>query len=255
MGFTRNMDTITKAAAFIQQVYTDGGNILVLTGAGISTESGIPDFRSPGTGLWERMNPMEVLSLPVLEAHPQQFYKTGFRLLMEMRSAEPNQAHLILAKMEEEGYIQGIITQNIDNLHHKAGSKQVWEVHGNTRDANCIRCGRVFPIEELESCLAEGTIPPRCKKCGGIIRPSVVLFGDPMPRVYQEAMTAVKKAELLIIVGSSLSVYPVAYLPELAKQCIIINLTPTEFDVRAKLVIHEKASTALLGIYEMIKNS
>jgi NAD-dependent deacetylase len=245
--------TLTEAAALIRKVHIDGGTVLVLTGAGISTESGIPDFRSPGTGLWETMDPMEVLSLKVLEERPQQFYAEGFRLLMGMRNAEPNDAHLVLAKMEQDGYIQGIITQNIDNLHHKAGSKQVWEVHGNTRDAQCTSCGQVVSVSELEASLNRGEMPPRCKSCGGKLRPAVVLFGDPMPEAYSEALRAIKKADLLVIVGSSLSVYPVAYLPEFAKQSIIINLSPTGFDYRSKLVIREKASSALAGIYTALK--
>lgn len=238
-----------EVVGLIHGIRRDGGRVLVLTGAGVSTESGIPDFRSHGTGLWETRDPTEVLSLRVLEERPQRFYAEGFRLLMDMRSAEPNGAHRVLARMEAEGYIQGIITQNIDNLHHRAGSRRVWEVHGNTRDAVCVACGRVGPVEEIEEAVARGEIPPRCRVCGGRIRPAVVLFGDPMPHAFTEALQAVKGADLLVVVGSSLSVYPMAYLPEEAKQYIIINLSPTALDYRARLVIREKASAALEGIY------
>lgn len=246
-------DAYQKVAALLQSIKNKKGSALALTGAGISTESGIPDFRSPGSGLWEQMDPMETLSVQVLKGRPKEFYARGFRLLTSMRDASPNLAHQILAGLEEAGYIQGVITQNIDNLHHQAGSRQVWEVHGNTREAYCLSCRWRGPLSELEQQVAQGAIPPRCPLCGGIARPAVVLFGDPMPEAFNEALEAVKKADLLLVVGSSLSVYPVAYLPELVRQLVIINLTPTPQDYRAEVVLHEKASRALAEIYDRLE--
>ncbi|MCX7656042.1 MAG: NAD-dependent deacylase [Treponemataceae bacterium] len=245
-------DVYQRVVTLLKSIKNNNGSALVLTGAGISTESGIPDFRSPGSGLWEQMDPMETLSVQVLMGRPQEFYVKGFRLLTSMKDALPNSAHQILARLEEAGYIQGVITQNIDNLHHRAGSTRIWEVHGNTRDAYCLSCRWRGPLSTLEQQVLVGSIPPHCPLCGKIARPAVVLFGDPMPAAFNEALEMVKKADFLLVVGSSLSVYPVAYLPELVKQLVIINLTPTPQDYRAAVVIHEKASRALGEIYKRL---
>ncbi|HOK00052.1 MAG: NAD-dependent deacylase [Treponemataceae bacterium] len=246
-------DAYQKVAALLQSIKNKKGASLALTGAGISTESGIPDFRSHGSGLWEQMDPIETLSAQVLMGRPKEFYAKGFCLLTSMKDALPNLAHQILARLEEAGYIQGVITQNIDNFHHQAGSRRVWEVHGNTREAYCLSCRWRGALSELEQQVAQGSIPPRCPLCGGIARPAVVLFGDPMPEAFNEALDAVKKADLLLVVGSSLSVYPVAYLPELVRHLVIINLTPTPQDYRAEVVLHEKASQALEKIYDRLE--
>lgn len=150
---------------------------MVLTGAGISTESGIPDFRSPGTGLWENIDPMEALSTSVLYNNTEKFYKEGFNMLLNMTDAEPNRAHYALAEMERLGYIKGVITQNIDNLHYKAGSKYILEVHGNTREGSCIKCGTIVDLNILINKVNNKEIPPKCDKCGGILRPDVVFLG------------------------------------------------------------------------------
>ncbi|HHW58250.1 MAG TPA: NAD-dependent protein deacylase [Clostridia bacterium] len=228
--------------------------VMVLTGAGISTESGIPDFRSPGKGLWENMDPMEALSTRVLFNYPEKFYSVGFKILSSMRNAEPNEAHYILSEMEKEGIIFGVITQNIDNLHQKAGSKNVYEVHGNTRVGSCINCGRKVSFEVLEEKVNKKQIPPRCDKCGGLLRPDVVLFGDPMPYVFDLAVKEVRTSDLLIVIGSSLVVSPVNFLPDLVDHLIIINATETPYDYKADVVMRERASYALRGIWEIIKS-
>lgn len=155
-----------EAARLIRQ----SKKTMVLTGAGISTESGIPDFRSPGTGLWENLDPMEVLSTRVLYNSPEEFYKVGFKILSSMRNAKPNEAHYILSEMEKDGIISGVITQNIDNLHQKAGSKNVFEVHGNTREGSCLRCGKKVSFEILEEKVNKKQIPPCCDDCNGVLR-------------------------------------------------------------------------------------
>jgi len=222
---------------------------IVLTGAGISTESGIPDFRSPETGLWENMDPMEALSAKVLFNEPKKFYKNGFKILTSMINVEPNNAHYILAKMESMGIISSIITQNIDNLHKKAGSKKVFEVHGNIRTATCVNCGKKISFDKMDEKVNEGQIPPRCDFCKGIIRPDVVMFGDPMPYEFEIAIEELRTCDLLLIVGSSLLVSPVNYMPDLVDRIIIINKTPTPFDEKAEVIIRDKASVALEKIF------
>lgn len=225
---------------------------VVLTGAGISTESGIPDFRSPGTGLWEKVDPMEALSADVLYKNPKKFYTTGFKILTGMRNARPNKAHEILAKMEAEGLIKAVITQNIDNLHYEAGSKNIMEVHGHIRTGHCIRCKNIYEFDAIEKKVDGGEIPPVCS-CGGMIRPDVVLFGDSLPHCFDEAWKMSEKCQLMIVIGSSLQVAPVNYLPTLAKRLVLVNIGETMFDRKADIVYREKASDALDSIYNKIR--
>ena len=236
-----------KASALIR----NSKSTVVLTGAGISTESGIPDFRSPDTGLWSNMDPMEALSTRVLFDNPEKFYEVGFKMLISMKDAKPNRAHEILAKLEEEGKVKLIITQNIDNLHYRAGSKNVYEVHGNTRTFTCMKCEKVYNISDIEKKVEEGDVPPRCI-CGGITRPDVVMFGDMLPDCFQDGVREVKLADLLIVIGSSLTVYPVSQLAAMGKKLIIINFTETPYDNRSDVVIRENISDTLEKIYEFL---
>ncbi|MBU5439065.1 NAD-dependent protein deacylase [Tissierella sp. MSJ-40] len=246
-----NKSLIEKAARMIK----DSAKVMVLTGAGISTESGIPDFRSPNTGLWENIDPMEALSTAVLYNDPNKFYKEGFQMLLSMTNAEPNKGHLVLAEMERLGYIKGIITQNIDNLHHKAGSKYILEVHGNTREGSCLDCGEIVGLNVLEGKINKGEIPPKCEKCGGLLRPNVVFFGDMLPEDFNIAWEEIDDCDLLIVIGSSLSVSPVNYLPQKAKKLIIINVGPTMMDNHGDIVIREKSGMVLEEIFkELTKN-
>lgn len=223
-------------------------NTLVLTGAGISTESGIPDFRSPNSGLWEKIDPMEALSTDVLYNNPYKFYQEGYKLLLGMEGVDPNKAHIALARMEEKGLISGIITQNIDNLHQKAGSQKVLEVHGHIRTGSCVKCNSNYELRILTEQIEMGKVPPVCNQCQGILRPDVVMFGDQLPEDFSISWNLVQECDLLVVVGSSLSVAPVSYLPQLAPQVILINLGKTTYDSYADLVIHEKAGSALTEI-------
>lgn len=247
---TSEFNLFDRAAKLIEH----SKKAVVLTGAGISTESGIPDFRSPGTGLWEKIDPMEALSTEVLYNKPEKFYQVGFKILMSMKDAKPNEAHYILAEMEEKGIISGIITQNIDNLHHKAGSKKIYEVHGQIRSGSCINCGKKVDMSVLEEKVNQKQIPPRCDTCNGILRPDVVMFGDPMPHDFEMAWREVESSDLLLVIGSSLTVSPVNYLPGLAKHLLIINKSETPFDVRADVVIRDSAGLALRNIWNIIKS-
>lgn len=222
----------------------------VLTGAGVSTDSGIPDFRSADTGIWTKIDPMEALSTNVLNNKPEKFYEIGFELLKSMRNKKPNRIHEILATLESKGLIDGIITQNIDNLHTVAGSKNVFEVHGETRTCYCEKCKEVYDFEYLETEVEAKNIPPKCKKCGCVVRPSVIMFGDMLPDSFTEAQNLVSKADLLIVIGTSLTVSPVNYMAAMAKKLIIINKTPTPFDYRTEVLINEDGITALEKIME-----
>jgi len=207
---------------------------VALTGAGISVPSGIPDFRSPGTGLWEKVDPMEVAHIDVFRRDPQRFwnfYRPRFGMLSDKR---PNGAHAALAELEARGLLDAVVTQNIDRLHHKAGSRRVIEVHGTIETSSCLDCGASYTLE-----LVEGLFDPdgvaRCSGCGGAVKPDVVLFGELLPeRAMDEAAALAARAELLLCVGSSLEVYPVAGLPSLTRssggRVAIVTKGPTPYD-------------------------
>ncbi len=238
---------IEQAAALIKQ----SSGFYCLTGAGLSTESGIPDFRTPGTGMWEKIDPIKTASVEVLQNNPRLFYESAFNRFAHITLAEPHGGHYALAKMEEMGYLKGLVTQNIDGLHVKAGSRRIWEVHGNLRSGYCLGCKKRYSFEELVQQVELKRIPPLCRNCFDVLRPDVVLFGDPMPSLFYEAEDTLRRdCDLMLAAGSSLVVYPVAYLPALADKLIIINLLPTEYDSTAGVVIREKCSKALHDIAE-----
>ncbi len=215
---------------------------VALTGAGISTPSGIPDFRSQNSGLWHRHDPMEVASLTAFRHHPEQFYAWARPLLQHILQAQPNPAHRALVSLERAGHLQGVITQNIDGLHQKAGAQQVVEVHGSLSTATCTHCYRTYPAAEfLPPLLAEGTVP-RCPACGGVLKPDIILFGEALPwQAWEAAERLVAECDLLLVAGSSLAVMPVARLPvEAARRgaaVIVVNQTPTYMDERADVVL------------------
>ena len=247
---------INKAKAIAEAILNTIENrkkVVVLTGAGISTESGIPDFRSPN-GIWSKFD-SATFSSDVLYEDPERFYKSSLKLLeflYSIKNAKPNKAHLILAKMESLGYISSIITQNIDGLHSKAGSKKVYEVHGNLEEGYCINCGSKVTFNILIEKILSNELPPRCTRCGGVLRPNIILFGDLLPDSFLGATVEVRNSGLLIIIGSSLEVSPANSLPYESKKFIIINESRTYFDSMAYLYWHEKASLALEDIYKDI---
>jgi len=245
---------VTEAKAIAESIYKSD-KVCVLTGAGMSTESGIPDFRSPGTGLWSRFDPM-LLTADALENDPQDFYRKGLQVLDEIgmvRGARPNRGHIMLAQLENDGYIDCIITQNVDGLHKKAGSRKVYEVHGNLQSAHCLSCGREYSFNDITQKVTGGQIPPLCNGCGGSIRPDVVLFGDMLPADYDKAVREVRTGDLLLVIGSSLEVSPVNMLPGISRKYIVINRERTSFDRGADIVWHESAVKALDSIYRAIE--
>jgi NAD-dependent deacetylase len=215
---------------------------VVLTGAGISTPSGIPDFRSPGSGVWSRINPMEVASLSAFRYNPENFFNWLHPLAKQILEAIPNPAHYALALLEKAGYLHTIVTQNIDGLHQRAGSKQVLEVHGTLDTLTCIGCYQKHPSKEFISKYIDHGSPPRCPDCGQIMKPDVILYEEQLPRqVWLQAERACRKANLVLVAGSSLEVVPAASLPQRALEnnarLIIVNRTRTYLDSRAAVVI------------------
>ncbi len=217
---------------------------VVLTGAGVSTPSGIPDFRSNEGGLWERYDPFEVASLSAFRYKPQQFYDWLRPLANTIYAAKPNPAHIGLARLEKSGRIHTIITQNIDRLHQRAGSQNVLEVHGSMETMTCGGCFQQVSAEQYsQAFIQDGTIPV-CPRCTNVLKPDVVLFGEQLPHApWLQAVEASRGCDLMIVAGSSLEVLPVASLPmravESGAHLIIINNTATYLDVRADVVFNE----------------
>ncbi len=230
---------------------------VVLTGAGISTPSGIPDFRSEGTGLWSHAEPLEVASLNTFRTHPEKFYAWFRPLATQIFEAKPNEAHLALAQLEEEGHIRTILTQNIDMLHQKAGSKTVIEMHGTVATLSCSQCFQqveAFPF--LRPFVEKGELP-RCPSCGAVLKPNVILFGEQLPQdAWFAAQRACRACDLMLVAGSSLEVLPVAGLPMQAldhgAHLLIINNTPTYLDVRADAVMQGNVADILPAIAEQV---
>ncbi len=230
---------------------------VVLTGAGISTPSGIPDFRSEGSGLWSRDEPLEVASLTTFRTNPAQFFRWFHPLASQIFNARPNPAHLAIAELEQKSRIQAVITQNIDMLHHLAGSRRVIEMHGTLRTLSCTQCYRQQRYEDyLPAFVNNGTIP-HCPHCGATLKPDVILFGEQLPqKAWLEAQAEARACDLMIVIGSSLEVLPVASLPMQAidhgAHLIIINNSDTYLNVRADVVLREDAAAVLPAISERI---
>ena len=224
--------------------------IVVLSGAGISTPSGIPDFRSEGTGLWSSDEPMEVASLNTFRTHPERFFNWFRPLASQIFHALPNPAHMALVDLENANRKVSIITQNIDGLHQKAGSQHIIEMHGNLNSLSCTHCFEKFKADDfLKPFIEHGTIP-LCTNCNGILKPDVILFGEQLPQAaWSEAQRAARQCDLMIVAGTSLEVLPVAGLPVQAvdrgTHLIVINNTPTYIDVRADVVIMDDVATTL----------
>jgi NAD-dependent deacetylase len=216
---------------------------VALTGAGISTPSGIPDFRSRSSGLWTKYDPFAVASISAFRYHPTEVLDWVRPLVTKIISAEPNPAHLALARLEEAGHLNGIITQNIDGLHQKAGSRQVYEIHGHLRTATCTSCFRKTSTEGLiKPFIEDGTIPV-CPSCGSLLKPDIVLFGEQLPYdVVHQAENLMQNCDLVLIAGSSLEVTPAATMPIQAlnrgAKLIIVNNDPTYLDIRADCLFH-----------------
>ena len=247
------------AVNFAAELFRAAKRAVVLTGAGLSTPSGIPDFRSEGTGLWSREEPLEVASLSTFRIAPEKFFQWFRPLAAQIYHAQPNAAHYALAQLEQAGYVKAIITQNMDVLHQKAGSKNVIEMHGTLRTLSCTQCFcQVESAAFLVAFTQTGAIP-RCPACGAILKPDVILFGEQLPqKAWTEAQRAVRQCDLMLVAGSSLEVLPVAGLPMQAldrgAHLIILNNTPTYLNVRADASILDDVARILPAIAERTLN-
>lgn len=218
---------------------------VALTGAGASTESGIPDFRS-ASGIWAQYDPYEVASIDGFRRDPERVWEFYGRRLGILDDAQPNPAHHALAELERVGWIDALITQNVDRLHERAGSQEVIEVHGSLRTASCLACGEREPMEHVAARLPV----PHCRTCDAILKPDVVMFGEQLPvAAIDRATELAERAALMLVVGSSLEVWPVAGLPEATLahggKLAIVNRDPTVYDARADLVVHASAGEVL----------
>ena len=239
-------EAIRKAAKLLREA----GKAVALTGAGVSTPSGIPDFRSPQSGLWENVDPAEVATIYSFVQRPEAFYNWVRPLANMVRLAEPNPAHIALAQMETAGYLEAIITQNIDALHFRAGSREVYEVHGHMREATCMQCYEVVEADPYVVKLIETGEVPRCPVCGGTLKPNLILFGEQLPApALLASERAARTCDVMLIAGSSLLVTPVADLPRLAlsrgARLILINFEPTYVDAYADVVAYADAAEVL----------
>jgi NAD-dependent deacetylase len=240
---------------------TATGRVVVFTGAGVSTESGIPDFRSP-TGLWARYDPDD-FSFPNFMRSAdarRRYWAVGRELYAAIRGAEPNAAHRAIVQLERLGLLDCVITQNVDDLHQRAGSDpaRVIELHGNATRVRCLACDRRFTRDDIQARLLAGESVPSCLGCGGTLKPFTVLFGEPMPaaavRLAEERSRA---AGCFLVVGSSLGVYPAAYMPTYAKEAgaslVVVNLTPTRLDHVADVALEGSAGPILTELVERVQ--
>ena len=229
--------------------------IVFFTGAGVSTESGIPDFRSPGTGIWNKISPIDFQEFVSSEDRRIESWRRKFSGTDRMATAEPNKGHLAISKLIRSGKATTVITQNVDNLHQRSGidQEQVIELHGNTHFAKCLSCQKRYELEDIKAEFEElGTVKP-CIECGGIIKTATISFGQQMPMdEVRRAESATVDCDLFIVVGSSLIVYPAAALPELAAQLgtplVILNREETPLDHLATLVLHEEIGPTLEAV-------
>jgi NAD-dependent deacetylase len=248
-------ESIEKAAELILQ----SKRIVVFTGAGVSTESGIPDFRSPG-GIWERFNPddftyQKFLSDPEARRKSWQLFRDK-----TFAQAQPNPAHYAIAELERMGRLDCVITQNVDNLHQQAGNSEdrVIELHGTMKYAKCLDCGKRFPREEIERLLDAGVETPLCDACNGLLKAATISFGEAMPvQETTEAQRRSLECDLFIVIGSSLVVYPAAYMPRYALQggakLIIINMSETHLDSHAAVLIRGRAGETMSRVMERVR--
>jgi len=244
-----------EATAYAAGILRDARYVVALTGAGISVPSGIPDFRSDG-GLWDHENPMEIASLRAFHTNPHRFYDWFRPLLNRLLAAQPNPAHLALGALERGGMLKAVVTQNIDGLHQRAGSREVYELHGHLRSATCLSCERQVPSAPLMERVRRGAIP-RCS-CGGLFKPDVVLFDELLPRgLFWLAQQALETCDLLIVAGTALEVAPVSEMPLVAfrrgARLIVVNQSETYLDDRADVVLREDVAVALPAIVDQLQ--
>ncbi len=235
------MVDIEQAISLIRK----SSHIVALSGAGISTEAGIPDFRGPG-GMWSDPELLEQLSVTGFKRNPEGFYRDSMKLFSTISQAKPTFAHRLLARLEEMEKMEAVVTQNIDGLHHAAGSQKVFELHGTYHTGHCPQCPARFRMADFYAQIESGQLKvPLCPSCRIPIKPDIVLFEDPLPEdAWQGSVDAISQCDLLLIFGSSLVVYPAAQLPLIAVSngvpLVIVNLEPTSYDAMAQIVLRTR---------------
>ncbi len=249
---------IQETIEFVADLFRQSRYAVGLTGAGISTPSGIPDFRSTGSGLWARDEPLEVASLHTFRTAPEKFFAWFRPLANQLFYAQPNPAHFALAELEQAGLLKTVITQNIDMLHQKAGSRSVVETHGTMKTLSCAQCFLRVESEPYIKPFVEENLIPRCPRCGGLFKPDVILFGEQLPQAaWAQAQKAARACDLMLVAGSSLEVLPVAGLPMQAldrgAHLVIVNNAPTYLNVRADAVILADVARVIPAILECVK--
>ena len=254
-----NSQNLEPLADQVADLIVNSKRIVVFTGAGISTESGIPDFRSPG-GLWDRFDPDDFTYQKFISNASSR--RKQWQLLWKERltgEVKPNPAHYAIAELNRLGKLDCVITQNVDNLHQKAGvpDDKVFELHGNMQWVVCLHCGQRYSLEQIRTRLEAGEEVPDCETCHGILKPDIVLFGEALPEeVFSEATTHANNCDLFIVIGSTLIVYPAALMPSYAvdagAKLVIINLSPTPMDDQATVLIRAKAGEAMSEIVRKV---
>jgi NAD-dependent deacetylase len=253
------MTDVSGPSAALAELIRESGCTVALTGAGVSVPSGIPDFRTPETGLWANVDPMEVAHIDVFERDPARFwsyYRPRFHALGDKR---PNAAHGALAELERRGLLEGVVTQNIDRLHRAAGSRNVVEAHGSIATSTCAACERSYRLEEVDA-LFDAAEVAICVSCGGPVKPDVVLFGELLPEAAMaQAQELAERAELMLCVGSSLVVHPVAALPALTLEgggrLAIVTKGPTPYDGEAELKLEGEVDAELETLLAALASS
>lgn len=246
--------------ARLAELIESSERIVALTGAGISVPSGVPDFRSPQSGLWQNVDPMEVAHIDAFRRDPISFwafYRPRFHLLSDKK---PNAAHLALVELERQGRLTGVVTQNIDRLHAAAGTERLIEIHGSIATSSCMDCGSRYTLEQVEEMFAAGVEVPECASCGAVIRPDVVLFGELLPeQAMAEATALAAEADLMLAIGSSLAVHPAAGLVDITLRAggevAIVTMSDTPYDEEAELKLTGDVAEELSATMAMIGGS
>ena len=251
------MDSYARKIEETVNLLKDAKKVSAFTGAGISTESGISDFRSPG-GVWDRYRIVTYQGFLASHDARVEYWKMKKELFYEMKDARSNKAHLALAELEKIGKLDCLITQNIDGLHQEAGNTNVIELHGTNRKAKCVMCGKIWPIEEIQTILETGNLDPHCDVCNGFIKPATISFGQSMPeKEMLKAYECALRCDLFLMIGSSLQVEPAASIPREAHRVgaklIFINRSETPYDFLASVIFREDAGQVLVEMLEGLK--
>ena len=245
--------TATVGATRVAELIRAAERAVVLTGAGVSVPSGIPDFRTPGKGLWEKVDPMEVAHIDAFRRDPDRFWSFYSKRFAGLVDKRPNAAHEAIAELEGRGLVRAVITQNVDRLHRRAGSRHVVEVHGSIDNCVCPECGGRVSLDEVLELLAAGVGTPECVACIAALKPDVVLFGELLPQhAMAEAHALAQEADLMLCVGSSLEVFPVASLPgitlEAGGRVALVTHGPTPYDSDAEVKLDGDVVTELSAV-------